>query len=172
MRLSMLTSDLIQRSGQLARTMGHSYVGSAHMLLTLAREPGWTGQLLRGLGVDPDLSEAMARLLYGIGSADLPLPQGLTGEAKLLLRSAAREAKQENCREIRLHHLLLALARDGCGGAAELLQISGVGADALFTHTVEYLNWERSAPLVKKKEAVSTRLLEQFSEDLKEGKLS
>ena len=166
MRYHILTSDLIQRSGQLARGMGHSYVGSEHLLLSMAREPGWTGQLLRGLGVDPDLSEAMAQLLYGIGKADLPLPQGLTAEAKAILRSAAREAKQENSREIRLHHLLLALARDGSGGAAELLQISGVSTDVLFTHTVEYLNWERSAPAKVKKEAVNTRLLEQFSEDL------
>ena len=95
MRYHMLTADVIQNAGKTARHMGHSYVGSEHLLLTLAREPGWQGQLLRGLGLDPDLSEAMTRLLYGMGTPDLPLPQGLTPEAKLLLRSAAREARQE-----------------------------------------------------------------------------
>ena len=166
MRYHMLTSELIQQAGQKAKSLGHSYVGSAHLLLVMAREPGGTGQVLRMLGVDPDLTEAMAQLLYGAGTPDLPLPQGLTKEAKTLLRRAAQEAKQQNSREIRPYHLLLAMARRETSAAGELLQLNGVSADALFTHTVDYLRWEQSALLKGKKEAVTTRLLEQFSEDL------
>ena len=76
MHYDILTSDLIQRAAQLARSLGHSYVGSAHLLLVMAREPGAAGQTLRLLGMDPDLTEAMARLLYGQGTPELPLPQG------------------------------------------------------------------------------------------------
>ena len=166
MRYHMLTSELIQQAGQKAKSLGHSYVGSAHLLLVMAREPGGTGQVLRMLGVDPDLTEAMAQLLYGAGTPDLPLPQGLTKEAKTLLRRAAQEAKQQNSREIRPYHLLLAMARRETSAAGELLQLNGVSADALFTHTVDYLRWEQSALVKGKKEAVTTRLLEQFSEDL------
>ena len=166
MRYHMLTSELIQQAGQKAKSLGHSYVGSAHLLLVMAREPGGTGQVLRMLGVDPDLTEAMAQLLYGAGTPDLPLPQGLTKEAKTLLRRAAQEAKQQNSREIRPYHLLLAMARRETSAAGELLQLNGVSADALFTHTVDYLRWEQSALVKGKKEAVATRLLEQFSEDL------
>ena len=86
MHYDILTSDLIQRAAQLARSLGHSYVGSAHLLLVMAREPGAVGQTLRLLGMDPDLTEAMARLLYGQGTPELPLPQGLTGESRELLR--------------------------------------------------------------------------------------
>ena len=68
MHYDILTSDLIQRAAQLARSLGHSYVGSAHLLLVMAREPGAVGQTLRLLGMDPDLTEAMARLLYGQGT--------------------------------------------------------------------------------------------------------
>ncbi len=166
MRYHMLTSELIQQAGQKAKSLGHSYVGSAHLLLVMAREPGGTGQVLRMLGVDPDLTEAMAQLLYGAGTPDLPLPQGLTKEARALLRYAAQEAKQQNSREIRPYHLLLAMARRETSAAGELLQLNGVSADALFTHTVDYLRWEQSALVKGKKEAVATRLLEQFSEDL------
>lgn len=90
MHYDILTSDLIQRAAQLARTLGHSYVGSAHLLLVMAREPGAAGQTLRLLGMDPDLTEAMARLLYGMGTPELPLPQGLTGESRALLRGGRR----------------------------------------------------------------------------------
>ena len=36
MHYDILTSDLIQRAAQLSRTLGHSYVGSAHLLLVLS----------------------------------------------------------------------------------------------------------------------------------------
>ena len=166
MRYHILTAELIRSSARKARGMGHSYVGSAHLLLAMAGEPGGMGLVLRQLGVDPELTEAMAQLLYGTGTPDLPLPQGLTKEARLILRSAAQEAKQQNSREIQPHHLLLAMARSEPSAAGELLQINGVSADALFTYTVDYLRWEQAVQGKAKKEAVTTRLLEQFSEDL------
>lgn len=166
MHYHMLTAGLIQRSGQKARSLGHSYVGSAHLLLVMAREPGGMGLVLRQLGVDPDLTEAMAQLLYGRGTPELPLPQGLTREARAILRGAAREAKRQNCREIQPHHLMLAMARQENSAAGELLRLNGVSADALFTYTVDYLRWEQAVVGKGKKEAVTTRLLEQFSEDL------
>ncbi|MDD5864218.1 MAG: ATP-dependent Clp protease ATP-binding subunit [Firmicutes bacterium] len=166
MQLDMLTADLIQRAGQKARSLGHSYVGSVHLLLVLAREPGAPGQVLRMLGVDPELTEAMAMLLYGRGTPELPLPQGLTAEAKKLLRAAAQEARLLHSRQVKPIHLLLAMARQESCAAGELLRLNGVSADALFTHTVEYLRWEQRAPATGKKEGVSTKLLEQFSEDL------
>ena len=166
MHYDILTSDLIQRAAQLARTLGHSYVGSAHLLLVMAREPGAAGQTLRLLGMDPDLTEAMARLLYGMGTPELPLPQGLTGESRALLRGAAREAKILGSREITPQHLLLAMARRENSDAYELLKLNGISTDELFTHAVDYLHWEQGAPVRGKKEAVTTKLLEQFSEDL------
>ena len=166
MRYHTLTADLIQNAARKARSLGHSYVGSVHLLLAMAWEPGGSGLVLRQLGVDPELTEAMAQLLYGTGTPDLPLPQGLTQEAREILRLAAREARQQNCREIQPQHLLLAMARQRDCAAGELLQLNGVSADMLFTHTVDYLRWEQTAPGKGKKEAVAMRLLEQFSEDL------
>ena len=166
MRYHTLTADLIQNAARKARSLGHSYVGSVHLLLAMAWEPGGPGLVLRQLGVDPELTEAMAQLLYGTGTPDLPLPQGLTQEAREILRLAAREARQQNCREIQPQHLLLAMARQRDCAAGELLQLNGVSADMLFTHTVDYLRWEQTALGKGKKEAVAMRLLEQFSEDL------
>lgn len=160
------TAEMIRRAGQKARTMGHSYVGSEHLLLALCDIPGGTGMLLRSVGVEPVFTEELASLLYGLGQSDLPLPQGLTRECRGILRQAAREAKNRNCHEIRPMHVLLALARRESCSAAELLKIYGISGDALLTHTVDYLQWEASASQRIKKEAVATKLLEQFSEDL------
>ena len=166
MRYHAQTLELIQSAARKARSLGHSYVGSAHLLLALSREPGNVGLVLRQLGVVPELTEAMALLLYGTGTPDLPLPQGLTEVARQLLLGAAREAKRQKCREIRPEHLLLALARQEDSAAGELLQINGVTGDILFTQTVDYLRWERQTLVKEKREEVRLRLLEQFSEDL------
>ena len=166
MRYHMQTEMLLRRSAGKARSLGHSYVGTAHLLLTMVEDPGGMGLVLRQLGVDPELTEAMALLLYGAGTPDLPLPQGLTREARELLRCAAREARQQSSREIEPHHILLAMARREGTAAAELLQLNGISLDLLFTHTMDYLHWEQLTLPRGKKEAVTTRLLEQFSEDL------
>ena len=166
MRYHIQTENLLRRSAGKARSLGHSYVGSAHLLLVMAAQSDGMGMVLRQLGVDPNLTESLAQLLYGAGTPDLPLPQGLTAEAKGLLRSAAREARQQSCREIEPHHILLAMARRDGTAALELLKSNGISADVLFTQTMEYLRWEQQTFFKGKKEAVTTRLLEQFSEDL------
>ena len=166
MRYHVQTAELIHLSGQKARNFGHSYVGTAHLLVAMVCMPGSTGQLLRGLGVDPELTEAMVQLLYGMGTPELPLPQGFTREARRLLHRAAEEARHQRCREVQPVHVLLALARQENTAAEELLQLNGISGEMLFTHTVEYLQWETQSPEKVKKEAVATKLLEQFSEDL------
>ena len=166
MRYHMLTAELIQLSGRKARYFGHSYVGSAHLLAALAAMPGGTGQLLRSLGVDPGLTEALVQLRYGAGTPDLPLPQGLSREVKSILRRAAEEAREQNAREIRPVHVLLALSRREDTAAAELLRLNGISNDLLFTHTIDYMRWEETPNFRGKREAVATKLLEQFSEDL------
>ena len=166
MRYHIKTEELLRRCAVKARDLGHSYVGSAHLLLAMASENDSMGLVLRQLGVDPQLTESMALLLYGAGTPDLPLPQGLTAEVRGLLRCAAREARQQSSREIRPHHILLAMARREGTAASELLSLSGVSADVLFTHTMDHLRWEQQTLPRGKKEAVTTRLLEQFSEDL------
>ena len=166
MRYHLLTAELIQKSGQKARQYGHSYVGSAHLLAAMAEMPGGTGQFLRSLGLDPRLTQTITQLFYGVGKPDMPLPQGLTANARWILRAAVREARQQNCRQIQPVHVLLAMARLENSSAAELLRFNGISPTLLFTQTVDYMHWEMTSPQRPKKEAVITKLLEQFSEDL------
>ena len=166
MRYHVLTSELIRVSGEKARALGHSYVGTIHILLALMEQPGFIGNLFRYLGAEPEITATLIQLLYGTGTPELPLPFGLTGKAKELLRGAAREARLSGSREVHPTHVLLALARTEGTEAGKLLEIYGISPDVLFTHTVECLQREGCAPVRGKKEAAATKLLEQFSEDL------
>ena len=166
MRYEPESLDLITTAHKKAKELGHSYVGSAHLLLALADQHGATGQILRGFGLNKVATEDMAVLFYGKGSAKLPLPQGFSPEAKRILRGAAREAQFQNGRVIRPVHILISLARRDKTAAGELLLLSGIDTNELFTKTVENLKWETSSPAKRKKEGPDTKLLDQFSEDL------
>lgn len=157
---------LILSAVQKSRSLGHSYVGSVHFLLALAEAPGMAGHLLRGAGVESELIWSIAAVLYGVGTPELPLPQGFTLQAKKILRSAGQEAKQLGCREVRPLHILLALLRCKKCAARELLAIGSIDTDGLFTRTIEYIQWETMQSVRRKKEGTVTKLLEQFSEDL------
>ena len=158
--------ELILSAANKARSMGHSYVGSAHLLLALTEAPGMTGHLLRGAGVEADMIRSAAVALYGAGTADLPLPQGLTSQACKILYGAGLEARHLGCRRVRTLHILLAMLRRQKSAAWELLLLGNVDVDALFTRTIDYVRWETDQPVKRKKEGITTKLLEQFSEDL------
>ena len=161
MRLGADMRDILYGAACMARRLGHSYVGSAHLLLALTQERGICGQLLRCSGLWTEQTLELAGLLYGQGDCTLPLPQGYSHKAKRILRGAAREAGQLNTKQVQSIHVLIALLRIGESDALDLLLLTGVDTDALFTRLVEHLQRQQL-----KKEAVATKLLEQFSEDL------
>ena len=166
MRYTLDASNLILSAAEQARGMGHSYVGSEHLLLAMVASTGWSAQILQGAGLDPGITKNLISVLYGCGNIALPLPQGFTAAARKILQGAATEAKRFHSRYVGCLHILLAIARAERCSAAELLAITEVDRDEVFTRTIDHLNWQVKCPGKTKKEAVSTKLLEQFSEDL------
>ena len=100
MRYDLETEILIRSAGKQAKSMGHSYVGSAHLLLAMAEQRQGPGMILRGFGLNMSLMEDMTAVLYGKGTPKMPLPQRLSGDVRSILRGAAREAGATNSREI------------------------------------------------------------------------
>ena len=163
MRYVSDATELITTAGSVARAMGHSFVGTAHLLLALIVRPGWPGRLLRELGVGEQLLWDLVELSYGRGHADLPLQQGFTAKAATVLRCAAGEAGNG---QIKVAHILLALCRTDDTTARQILAVCAVDVSMLFTCTVEQILAERNGTIKVKREGIQTKLLEQFSEDL------
>ncbi|MBQ8580032.1 MAG: ATP-dependent Clp protease ATP-binding subunit [Oscillospiraceae bacterium] len=166
MRYAPQTTDMILAAGTHARSLGHGYVGTQHLLLALATQPGWPAMLLTGAGAEPGLLFDLCAVLYGTGKSQLPLPQGLTPAAGAVLHASQEEARRFGNRQISCGHVLLALTRFEKSAAAELLTLCGVDSNEVFGSTLEYLQQESMDPARGKKEVISTKLLEQFSEDL------
>ncbi len=155
---------VIALSLEKSRNLGHSYVGTVHILLALCQDRTMAGELLRSSGGDPEFCLDAAAVLYGLGDGTLPTPQGFTPAARRLLRLSAREARQLGKKTVEPIHMLLGLLRQDCQGT-RLLDFCLVDREDLFSRTIEYVRWAPQEPGMKK-EAVCTKLLEQFSEDL------
>ncbi len=166
MNFDQSAADLLLDAAAGARELGHSYVGSAHLLLALSRTQGMAGHLVRGAGIEEELLRPAMILLYGLGTPGLPLPQGMTPQMKRILRCAGDEAGNLGSKEVRPLHILLAVLRQEKCEAMALLQLGTVDANVLFSRTLEHARWETVQPLKRKREGTSMKLLEQFSEDL------
>ena len=159
-------AKLILDAAARARNLGHSYVGTAHLLLAITSMESWEGRLVRSFGVSEALLQDLTILHFGQGHAGLPLQQGLSKDARGVLSYAALEASSSGVREVFPEHILLALSRAEHSTAAQLLRLCGVEPDLLFSKTVEYKMLGYREPVKRKKEGYTTKLLEQFSEDM------
>ena len=156
------TANLITAAAGFARDMGHSFVGSAHLLLAMLKCPGWVSALLRNLGADPVLLQDLTLVSYGCGHGGLPLQQGFSDDVCRILEIAGREA---GSKQIETGHILLALCRAEETTARKLLVLSRVDVGEVFHCTVETLLLGNGQHR-QKREGNTTKLLEQFSEDL------
>ena len=113
-----------------AAALGHSFVGSEHLLLGILAEPDALGErVLRRCGADRETLRRLAAEELGCGAAGAPA-QGLNAEAARLLETAGREAGRRGRSLIGTEHLLLAIFGDGSCGAMRLLRRSGADLSA------------------------------------------
>ena len=164
MRYSTQTQKLLICAAHIARGLGHGYVGSAHLLLAMVKQTDTAGQLLQSAGLDFRLTEQIASVLYGVGTPGLPLPQGFSSQMQRILQDAVREAGFQQSVRVEPTHILLSMLRQERTAARELLILSSIDVEDLFSRTVETLHITGETNV--NKEATATKLLEQFSEDL------
>ncbi len=115
------TTEALQAAQALATQEKHPEIGSVHLALALLQEPeGWMGGILNRLGADPKLLRAeLERLLKKLPRSTGVEPQFSRELAEVINESAAL-AKRLGDTYISTEHALIALAKRGGGGVAEL----------------------------------------------------
>jgi ATP-dependent Clp protease ATP-binding subunit ClpA len=113
-----------------AQLLGHSHIGTEHILLALVREgEGVAARALELLGVRlGDLRRLVEAMVGPADSADSE-PTGspsFTPRAKKVLELSLREALQLGHNYIGTEHMLLGLVREREGVGAQVLKASGV----------------------------------------------
>ncbi len=143
-----------------ARELGHSCVGSVHLLMGLAAVPGRTCQMLYFAGLEMQTLWALVLSGYGCGCLSAGLPQGFTPKARGILVGAGREAKLQGLDRVSEEHILLSMLRQEGSEALRVMEALGVDPGKLFSRMVECRHRQ------EKREETKMKLLEQFGEDL------
>ena len=163
----------IEQARLAAYSMGHSYVGTEHLLLGIVREGAGLGaRILREKGVaERRLREAVSASA-GVGAPGVPA-QGLTKHAWTAIEKAAADAAALGHSYVGTEHLLLGILRQpDCAGAAALTA-AGADLNDIYTDVMSVfgaaVQRTRPQPQTAAKSAVKhseTRVLDQYSRDL------
>ncbi len=165
-RFAMGTQRVLRRALGEARELGHSYVGSEHLLLALCQAPDRAGLLLREAGLEQRRLRQTLEQEGDLGHPGLPLVQGMTPNARLAVARAAGESARLGHGTVQTEHLLMALTRLRDSTATRLLRTGGADMDILFSQVYLSLQQRRPAVETGRKEAAATKLLDQFCVDL------
>lgn len=157
-RQSEGTRLVLKRAWSLSNLLGHSYVGTEHLLIALAMDPqsaAARAMQWQGLTAQELLGQLIG--LQGRGVRLRRLPHGLSAHARRSLSAANAEESPA-----RPEGILCAILRDSRCAAVRLLAQCAVNTDLLFTDLYQ----ERT--IRKEQNMQNTRLLDQFGVDLVE----
>lgn len=163
----------IEQARLAAFGLGHSYVGTEHLLLGILRERAGLGaRILRDRGLsEHGLKDAISRA-NGTGEPGVPT-QGLTKHAWQAIEKAAADAARLGHSYIGTEHLLLGILRQPDCGGARALASAGLSVNDIYTDILAVFGTgsfkPRSQPPVQPKATVKhseTRVLDQYSRDL------
>lgn len=130
----------------MAEEMGHTYVGSEHILLGLLKEEDSAGcRILLNSGADYDAVYNEIENVIGIKSSVRKLtPEDFTPRTKRLVQLAVNEAARLNSSYVGTEHLLLALLSDNGSYANHFLSRTGASRDMMISALRELFGSENN----------------------------
>ncbi len=122
-----LNSAIFSASG-----LGHTYVGSEHLLLGLASVSGGAAaKILAKYNVNAQGVEEKLKNAIGFGTATRLSPEYFTPRAKRVIENAVMSAKNSGKRIVGTEHLLSGILSEGDNYAVNFLREMGVDTDEL-----------------------------------------
>lgn len=167
-----------------AQQMGHTYIGTEHILLGLLREgTGVAASVLNARGVLPAAYQEKIMESETAGQVTHLSPQDFTPRTKKAMELAIAEAGSMHQGYVGTEHILLAILRDDTSVAVRLLSMLGARADELAEDVLKSIGTPPAQPAgagtqgraATGGKAGKTPVLDQFGRDLtemaKSGKL-
>jgi ATP-dependent Clp protease ATP-binding subunit ClpC len=150
-----------------AKSLGHNYVGSEHLLIGLIHEKdSAASKALQRLGITERDVLIRAENLVGRGDYHFTDSFGYTPRTKKIIESSLYEAKLLKNNYIGTEHLLLALMREQEGVAARILIDMGMDLTQMRKSIVQMLTGEGPSDTETGGEQKETPVLDQYSKDL------
>jgi ATP-dependent Clp protease ATP-binding subunit ClpC len=126
---------------QAAREMGHTYIGSEHLLIALCEvEDAIAYKILEARGVRGDTIRTHVGELTGIGAPTPLSPADMTPRVRKIIEGAAVEAMKNGQNRIGSEHLLLALLGEHTSVAVHYLEALQIPVGELKNDIQSFLN--------------------------------
>jgi len=139
-----------------ARTLGHNYIGTEHILLGLLSErEGLAAQALNSLEISLHAARVQVVEIVGRGSGQQSGHIPFTPRTKKVLELSLREAQRLGDDHIGTEHVLLGLAREGDGVGAQILVRLGASLDRV---QEQVLATARTAPAEQSRQVTVGRM--------------
>ena len=181
-RFTKKAQKVLNDAQDIAKELGHNYVGTEHLLVALIRDSGVASEVLRANGVEEqkilDLIDETISSESGVLVAD----EGrFTPRTQKILNAAREEADRLGISEAGTEHLLIAVLKETDCIAVRLLNTKGINVQKLYvdalTASGQDMNTAKNEYMKQKsrKNKSATPVLDQYSRDLtalaREGKL-
>ena len=175
--------EAIKIANEVAIKLGHSYVGTEHILYGLTKEgKGVASKVLENQNIIPDTVLSKMEELIGTGEKKSKTSMGLTPRAKKVIENSFKEAKKLNSDYIGTEHLLVGIMREGDSVAVRIMLDLNVNSQKLYNELINVItenevnNYDNGIQEKNNKGSYNaTPTLNQFGNDLSklasEGKL-
>ena len=157
-----------------AQDMGHTYIGSEHILLGLLKNAdGAAYTVLDKCGANADTLENLIKQEIGTGSETKLSPDDFTPRVKRILQTAIIQAGRMGHNYVGTEHILIALIADGDSYAVRFLQSTGIHPNDIVKTLNETLGSAEnennfSDNSESKPKNSNTKMLDKFGRDLTE----
>ena len=157
-----------------AQDMGHTYIGSEHILLGLLKnQDGAAYTVLEKCGASADSLEELIKQEIGTGSQTKLSPDDFTPRVKRILQTAIIQAGRMGHNYVGTEHILIALIADGDSYAVRFLRSTGIQLNSILKNLNETLgSTETESDFSNSGEGKpknsSTKMLDKFGRDLTE----
>lgn len=182
-RFTKNAEKALEYAKKTARSLGHNYIGTEHILLGLLKTKGVASDILQENGVSPDVIKALIEDFMSSGKQVMVADDArYTPRAEGVINRSTSEAERLGSSSVGTEHLLIAILKENESMAMRLLSVRGVNIQKIYVDVLsatgqdaasaknEYL-MQRS----KRGGKSATPVLDQYSRDLtkyaKEGKL-
>ena len=153
-----------------AENLGHTYVGSEHILLGLLAESGGMAHTaLTARKATYNEVESIIKSGIGVGSPTVLSPNDFTPRAKNIIDTAILQGRGMGHSYIGTEHILMGIIREGTGAATEILSQMGIQPQDLLTDITNALGSGSSGEKSKGqggKEKSDAPTLAQYGRDL------
>jgi ATP-dependent Clp protease ATP-binding subunit ClpC len=161
----------------IASQMGHTYVGTEHLLLAMAEEDeGVASSILKEAGVDSTELRKLMENTIGVGTQSVLSVEDFTPRTKRVMQQAVVYASRIGHGFVGTEHLLMALISDTDSYSVRFLRELGVSQDSIIRGITETLQLDKgndsyedtinSEGSIHTQGKGSTKNLESFGRDL------